>query len=377
MQENPEGDELIYHIIIMLSIYYQSPGAMKKDKHRVSMIPILIIILTVIMIAIGFSPWLLYNWIPPNESPFFNHQFRWCGVRDSNFYQSYYNSSVWENKVERMRKFVEENAGNPEYHFAFALMTPDPNEGLKHIHTAESINHFDPVYPYFLGLIYSSSLRRPFLECNIANECDIPIPWSEQNFDSALAAFDRALVLEPNNAAFYLAKSVLFFRDTDQLEELAYRRGFDAHYIQIEFPHSILDSTGRSCIRDAITKGVYHSHSAEAVSSCLRLLEDSGANTFFSKTYVMGTYLMPSIPDSNIKYYVQNIGPYENNAQNEALIDTLVSLALVGIDMQRDPEGTHYQFTTGGELANDIINIIGDVSNLLKREDNEAKPHRI
>ena len=309
-----------------------------SNKWRFVRLPVIVVAASIFLIWIS-DAWHFAKWMPPA----FGKQIGKSALGINCF-------GYIQDTNDKINEFVAMHPDNPEYHFGWALMCGKDEEidVFAHLHKAEELDPTNPIYSYWLGLAYSYALSgfRIRLIPDISPD------------SAALAAFDRAEKLEPNNAAIDLARLNVLIKDDETPTSYRQRRGqdFSTH-------GSVLTPEGREVMCSAMNKTEYRSHGTEAISIGLKLLKDSGQNTFFSRVMFLASapiqrYLSES---KGVKLFIDDIGPFSNREDAEAVADTIIDLMHLGLMMRNDPDRTLIQHMIGNILTRIAADLLGDL----------------
>jgi len=322
------------------------------QKKSFILMPLLIVAVAALLIWLT-GAWQFAKWLPPTgifQKGDFDISSRFYGGHESSDDLLIGLLDVFSKPTNReaIKRFVDDHPDNAEYNFGWVMFGGDK----AYLHKAEQLDPDNPLYPYWLGLLYAKNPSG-----HIDNEL---IP------DSALAAFDRARKLEPNNAAIDLASMEILIEQTDDTILSSYRQKRGYRNGKHDDPSTIgfyITEQGREVMRSAMTKSEYRGHGMEAAYIGLRLLEDSGQNTFFSRTEYLYSCPIPRFMAESraVKLFVKDIGSFENKADIEAVADTLIDLAHIGFLMSDDPGRTVIQHLIGMVLTSIVRDLLGDL----------------
>jgi len=304
-------------------------------------VPLLVVAVSIILIWVT-GAWQFFKWLPPTVPTF--HKYTSIHYTYSDI-EDYFASPT---NYDAIKQFVDEHPDNAEYNFAWALMSEDPVEIVSYIRKAELIDPANPLYPYSLGLTYGGPLGR------YDSHRWRTFPF-ELNADSAMASFDRAEKLEPDNAAIDVARLNFFVEETsDTVLDSYYRRRTPLG------KSGRLTDPGREIMRDAIKKPFYRAHETDAVSMGLRLLRDSGHNSYQSRMELITKGAIRRGFDYRaFKFFIKDIGPFTDRKDVEAVADTLLGFEYLSSMMRNDP--TAIPMATYDYLSRDVMDILGDL----------------
>ena len=321
------------------------------NEHKKSIIkPILIVAVAVAMIYLT-GAWKLAKWLPLDfgklESSVLMQK------KGTDFLEEFVSSSILKlfsssPYIADMAKFVREHPDNAEYQFGWSVfcMMERCGDPAYYCRKAEQLDPDNALYPYWLGLIYTRNQSGSY--------------WKTEAMpDSALAAFERAGKIEPDNAAIDLAKLDVFVEEVDSTRQsYYYRRSED---ISIRFKK--LTEEGRAAIIAAMNKPEYRGHTAEGISAGFKLMKDSDNNNFYNKMHYYTTCPLQRfmLPIAGIKLFVDDIRPFENRDRVEAVADTLLRLSNIGLMMRDDLDRTMIQHMIGSVITTKCMDMLGDL----------------
>jgi hypothetical protein len=289
--------------------------------------------------------WKLSKWLPPSLKSSSRKADR-LGLLFASSGTSLIDMLTSCASIEEIAKFVDNHPDNADYQFALGAMR---EYGIENMRRAEELDPTNPIYPYWLGISY---LQRPIQ--SMAGK-------SSYDPDSALAAFKRASILDPENAAIDLAKAYALTEITECSSTVSYRARLVHDYSLF---HNILTEEGRECIIEAMDKTSFRSYSSDAVSASLRLLSDSGNNTFNNRTiFAIGGVRLLGFHGglTAIKLFVEDIRPFEDEERVSATADTLLRLSNLGLMMRDDPSMSIIQFIYGSLVTTICLDMLGDL----------------
>lgn len=322
-----------------------------KVKTKTVFIPILILIISIASIWIT-SAWKLFKWLPvhfgkpePRISMQFSEDQSFVEIASASILEMF-SSSIDMDDIE---DFVNQHPNNADYQFALGVLCMMENRGdpTPFFRKAEQNDPSNALYPFWLGLTYARNQSGSY--------------WGTPSMaDSAIAAFERAEKLEPDNAAIDLAKLDIYYTSVDTVADQNYRLRRDKDFVS---RHNLLTEQGREAIEAALTKTKYRGHATETIEPVFRLLKDSGENTFFAKIQIYSAFPLQRFLSQagGLRIYIEDIRPFDDRARTEALADTLLRLSNLGLMMRDDPSRTLIQHMIGSFISTSFFDLMGDL----------------
>jgi len=336
---------------------------MNQNTKRYLLLPLLLVGISIAIFWVS-GAWQLYKWVPPSES--FTKV--WILIRYGmtlnrpGYYAGFHNllgAGDWR-YLARIEHFVETHPDEPEYQFAWALInhgwSPGDNttpDAFKYIKRAEKLDPENPIYPFWIGLLYSDAL--------------LNLRWQSKECQKALAAFDRAEKLDPDNAAIDIARLDAYLEQTGTLRMPSYfvRRGelwedYEPLNLTKKFT---LTPDGKTTIRKAFEKTQYNSYNAEAIAMMLKLLNDSGQDNLFTRTEIIRwattVAFEPNI--TGLILYMTSIVPNKTQREVYAITDTLNMVLDLGLMIRQDRNDIMGNIFRSYMLAYHIAGMAGDL----------------
>ncbi len=315
-----------------------------SDRAKIVLMPVLIVAVSLLLIGIT-GAWKLTKWLPPSLE-FSNYRADRLDLLFEGPRTDLIDMLTSTASIDDIAKFVDNHPDNPEYQFALGAMR---GNGIENFRRAEELDPTNPIYPFWLGLTYSHRPLKGMISISLYDS------------DSALAAFERASKLDPENAAIDLAKAYALTEVTESTSLASYR----ARLVEDRsLFHNILTEKGRECIIGAMDKTLFRSYYSDAVSASLRLLSDSGNNTFTNRSLLMAGGVRSFHYFGGltaIKLFVEDIGPFEDEERVSAVADTLLKLANIGLMMRDDPSKSSGQFVYSTVITTICLDMLGDL----------------
>jgi len=315
-----------------------------SDRAKIILMPVLIVAVSLLLIGIT-DAWKLTKWLPPSLE-FSNYRADRLDLLFGSPSTDLIDMLTSTASIDDIAKFVDNHPENAEYQFALGAMR---GNGIENLRRAEELDPTNPTYPFWLGLTYS---HRPLKSMTSISLYDP---------DSALAAFERASKLDPDNAAIDLAKAYVLTEVTESTSLASYR----ARLVEDRsLFHNILTEKGRECIIEAMDKTLFRSYYSDAVSASLRLLSDSGNNTFTNRSHlsaggVQSFHYFGGL--TAIKLFFEDIAPCDSEERVSAVADTLLKMANIGLMMRDDPSKSSGQFVYSTIITTICLDILGDL----------------
>ncbi len=259
---------------------------------------------------------------------------------DISFYDEYISGRLLPSvDFDRLERLVSKNPDNPRYQFGLGYLhfMFDKNDPLPYFHKAAQLDSTRAMYHYYLGLAHSG---RRYYESDVAHK------------DSAFISLERARKFDSTNVAIDIAQAELFWGSKEFIEEDSLHRSI--FYFEEE---------GKKILVSALAKQAYRSYRSIAAGDVLTLLRDSGQKSAGAGLDVLKEFsYTPHVEGSfSLKYFSNNLGPFSNEEEMEAMLDTLIQLANIGNMMREDMGASFMQFTKGSRLIEDMLEKVGDV----------------
>lgn len=259
---------------------------------------------------------------------------------EPSFFDEYINGRLLPTvDFDKLERFVSKNPDNPQYQFGLGYLhlvfkRDDP---LPYLRKAAQLDSTRAMYQYYLGLT-QSGMRYP--QRNIAHE------------DSAIIAFEKARKLDSNNTAIDIGQAFLFWGSKEFSSEDS------LHRIVFYF-----EEEGKEILAKSLTKPAYRSYRSIAAGEALTLLRDSGQKSAGAGLNVLEEFRYKPHIEGNfsLKYFSNNLGPFDSEEEMEAMLDTLIRLANIGNMMREDMSASFMQVIAGSRLIDDMLEKIGDI----------------